>query len=167
HHAVDLSHGGLLEINIAEIGSDSLLAYIANRFDAICLHNILIVRIRAKIFIDYIVIVSFHHCLLTCALFLCLYIRSSTMPTSILYSAGCLRHLQLCGNLLTNTGLNAIRDGCPHLEHLDLRKCSNLDPVGNLEKRCLEKIRDLRLPKNSTADGYPFDIATVSFALSC
>ncbi|XP_023633387.1 putative F-box protein At4g05475 [Capsella rubella] len=123
HHAVDLSHGGLLEINIAEIGSDSLLAYIAN--------------------------------------------RSSTMPTSILYSAGCLRHLQLCGNLLTNTGLNAIRDGCPHLEHLDLRKCSNLDPVGNLEKRCLEKIRDLRLPKNSTADGYPFDIATVSFALSC
>ncbi|CAE6137812.1 unnamed protein product [Arabidopsis arenosa] len=33
-----------------------------------------------------------------------------------------LRHLQLMGNgRLTDTGLNAIRDGCPHLEHLDRR----------------------------------------------
>ncbi|CAE6137783.1 unnamed protein product [Arabidopsis arenosa] len=33
-----------------------------------------------------------------------------------------LRHLQLIGNgRLTDTGLNAIRDGCPHLEHLDRR----------------------------------------------
>ncbi|KAL0846269.1 hypothetical protein Bca101_019515 [Brassica carinata] len=34
-----------------------------------------------------------------------------------------LRNLQLCGNTLTNTGLNAILDGCPHL---DLCKCFNV-----------------------------------------
>lgn len=31
-HAVDLSRGGLLEINIEDFGSDSLLSYIADRF---------------------------------------------------------------------------------------------------------------------------------------
>ena len=55
-----------------------------------------------------------------------------------------LRHLQLFGNILTNTGLTAILDGCPHLEHLDLRKCFNVRLEGDLEKRCSERIKDLK-----------------------
>ncbi|KAJ1410350.1 Leucine-rich repeat domain superfamily [Sesbania bispinosa] len=43
-----------------------------------------------------------------------------------------LRHLQLWGNMLTNNGLLAILDGCPHLESLDLRACFNLDLNGSL-----------------------------------
>ncbi|KAL1188342.1 putative F-box protein [Cardamine amara subsp. amara] len=67
-----------------------------------------------------------------------------------------LRHLQLLGNELTNTGLNAILDGCPHLEHLDLSQCFNINLVGDLKKRCLERIKDLRHSDLSTHD-YPFE----------
>ncbi|KAF3561880.1 hypothetical protein DY000_02010971 [Brassica cretica] len=53
-------------------------------------------------------------------------------------------HLQLFGNILTNTGLTAILDGYPHREHLDLRKCFNVRLEGDLEKRCSERIKDLK-----------------------
>lgn len=41
-----------------------------------------------------------------------------------------LHHLQLVGNRVTNTGLNAIVENCPHLKSLDLRDCGyiNLAP---------------------------------------
>jgi len=65
-----------------------------------------------------------------------------------------LRHLQLFGNRLTNNGLQAILDGCPHLESLDLRQCFNVMPAENLRRRCVEQIKDLRFP--STYD-YEFD----------
>ena len=65
-----------------------------------------------------------------------------------------LRHLQLFGNNLTNDGLQAILDGCPHLESLDLRQCFSVKLTGNLE-RCAEQIKDLRLPHDST-DDYEF-----------
>ncbi|CAN6808812.1 unnamed protein product [Brassica oleracea] len=48
-----------------------------------------------------------------------------------------LRHLQLFGNGLTNKGLNAILDACPHLVHLDIRKCLRVDFDGDMAKRCL------------------------------
>jgi hypothetical protein len=66
-----------------------------------------------------------------------------------------LRCLQLYGNKLTNDGLQAILDGCPHLESLDLRRCFNVSFAGNLERRCAEQIKDLRLPHDST-DDYEF-----------
>ncbi|CAA7024596.1 unnamed protein product [Microthlaspi erraticum] len=70
-----------------------------------------------------------------------------------------LRQLQLLANRLTNTGLNAILDNCPHLEHLDLRQCLNIKlSEGDLEKRCLERIKDFRPPNDSTAD-CPFHVA--------
>ncbi|XP_057432132.1 putative F-box/LRR-repeat protein 23 [Lotus japonicus] len=65
-----------------------------------------------------------------------------------------LRHLQLLGNRLTNVGLLAILDGCPHLESLDLRVCSNVELSRSLRERCLKQIRDLR---------HPEDLSEVSF----
>ncbi|KAM4111842.1 hypothetical protein ACJW30_05G095800 [Castanea mollissima] len=61
-------------------------------------------------------------------------------------------HLQLIGNRVTNDGLQAILDGCPHLESLDLRKCFNVTLSGNLGKRCAEKIKNLQHPNDSTHD---------------
>ncbi|KAK7852862.1 f-box protein skip19 [Quercus suber] len=62
-----------------------------------------------------------------------------------------LRHLQLIGNRLTNDGLQAILDNCPHLESLDLRKCFNVTLSGDLGRRCA-RIKNLRLPNDSTND---------------
>ncbi|XWS40444.1 hypothetical protein CRYUN_Cryun18bG0140700 [Craigia yunnanensis] len=63
-----------------------------------------------------------------------------------------LRHLQLVGNKLTNKGLQAILDGCPYLESLDLRKCFHVNLGGDMGKRCAEQIKNLRRPNDSTHD---------------
>ncbi|EXB51992.1 Putative F-box/LRR-repeat protein 23 [Morus notabilis] len=63
-----------------------------------------------------------------------------------------IRHLQILGNSMTNMGLQAILDGCPHLESLDLRQCFSLDLEGKLGERCTEQIKYLRLPHESTDD---------------
>lgn len=67
-----------------------------------------------------------------------------------------LKRLQIFGNKLTNSGLLAILDGCPHLEYLDLRQCFNVNLGGILGKRCAERIKILRYPHDST-DDYEFD----------
>ncbi|KAK6932117.1 Leucine-rich repeat [Dillenia turbinata] len=63
-----------------------------------------------------------------------------------------LRHLQLFGNKLTNDGLQAILDGCPHLEYLDLRWCFNITLPGDLGRRCAERLKTLRRPNDPTHD---------------
>lgn len=60
-----------------------------------------------------------------------------------------LRHLELIGNSMTNIGLEAILDGCPHLELLDLRKCEYVDVNTDLGKRCLQQIKYLIPPNDS------------------
>ncbi|EYU33037.1 hypothetical protein MIMGU_mgv1a021949mg [Erythranthe guttata] len=67
-----------------------------------------------------------------------------------------LRHLELYGNKMTNVGLKAILEGCPNLESLDLRRSINVDLVGDLERLCLQRIKDLKLPHNYTRR-YPWD----------
>ncbi|KAH7654337.1 F-box and leucine-rich repeat protein 2/20 [Dioscorea alata] len=62
-----------------------------------------------------------------------------------------LRHLQLIGDLLTNTGLLAILDNCPHLESLDIRCCFNVRIDGDLSRR-LSRIKEVRVPTDSTED---------------
>ncbi|CAK9164410.1 unnamed protein product [Ilex paraguariensis] len=76
-----------------------------------------------------------------------------------------LRHLQLFGNKMTNDGLQAILDGCPQLESLDLRLCFNVNLAGSLGRRCSEQIKDLRHPDDSTED-YGF-YAEISECESC
>ncbi|XP_047308427.1 putative F-box/LRR-repeat protein 23 [Impatiens glandulifera] len=68
---------------------------------------------------------------------------SRTMPQ--------LRHLSLIGNSMTNTGLQAILDACPHLESLDLRKCNNVDLTGELGKKC-SSIKTFRHPNEFVGD---------------
>ncbi|XP_027774855.1 putative F-box/LRR-repeat protein 23 [Solanum pennellii] len=63
-----------------------------------------------------------------------------------------LRHLALIANTLTNVGLEAILDGCPHLVSLDLRCCYNIDLEGDLGKRCREQIVDVKQPCASCQD---------------
>lgn len=67
-----------------------------------------------------------------------------------------LRHLQIFGNELSNIGLQAILDGCPHLESLDLRQCFNLDLTGDLGKRCAQHVKHLQCPYDST-QSYEFN----------
>jgi F-box/leucine-rich repeat protein 2/20 len=57
-------------------------------------------------------------------------------------------HLDIIGSSLTNVGLVAILDRCPLLEYLDIRGCFELNLNESLRKRCLEQIKDLRLPNN-------------------
>ncbi|KAK8967408.1 putative F-box/LRR-repeat protein 23 [Platanthera guangdongensis] len=66
-----------------------------------------------------------------------------------------LRRLQLIGNNLSNTGLLAILDGCPYLEHLDIRRCFNVVLDENVMKKCM-RIKELRLPNDSITD-FMFD----------
>ncbi|KAK6932115.1 F-box domain [Dillenia turbinata] len=72
--------------------------------------------------------------------------------------AGCmpeLRYLQFFGNKLTNDGLQAILDGCPHLEYLDLRQCFNITLPEDLGRKCAERLKTLRRPDDPT-DDYEF-----------
>ncbi|XP_047952750.1 putative F-box/LRR-repeat protein 23 [Salvia hispanica] len=59
-----------------------------------------------------------------------------------------LHHLGLWGQPMTNEGLEAVLDGCPYLESLDLRRCLGLDLEGALGKRCSDRIKHLRLPSD-------------------
>ncbi|KAL8103328.1 hypothetical protein AgCh_027771 [Apium graveolens] len=68
-----------------------------------------------------------------------------------------LRHLQLFGNKMTNNGLMAIIEKCPHLESLDIRQCFNVPKLEHdLAKRLSDQMKDLRLPYDSTED-YAYD----------
>ncbi|XP_004299010.1 PREDICTED: putative F-box/LRR-repeat protein 23 [Fragaria vesca subsp. vesca] len=76
-----------------------------------------------------------------------------------------LQNLQLFGNWLSHQGLHDILEGCPRLESLDLRECIHLRPskqwgwrvkgrshLEDLRTRCFERIKNLRLPEDSTDD---------------
>ncbi|CAA7047002.1 unnamed protein product [Microthlaspi erraticum] len=181
-HAVDRSQGGLLEIKIEGFGSDSLLTYIANRSSNLRLLKIPVCNpmwpsrlVKAAGKLPLLEELEIPQCwwkmnlkalgyscprLKTLKLNCLGYGRSPEKwdvdALSIAESMPELRHLQLLGNCLTDVGVNAILDGCPHLEHLGLRKPGNVNFDGNLEKRCSERIRDLRHPNDSIAD-YTFD----------
>ncbi|CAF1924100.1 BnaC05g05260D [Brassica napus] len=88
--------------------------------------------------------------------------KSDDVALAIAETMPGLHHLQHFGNKLTEAGLNAILDSCPNLEHLDLRNCFNVNLAGDLEKRCVGRIKVVRRPNEPIHD-YPFD-ATVNLA---
>ncbi|KAL8526263.1 hypothetical protein ACS0TY_015475 [Phlomoides rotata] len=58
-----------------------------------------------------------------------------------------LRHL----SLICNTILEAILDGCPHLESLDLHLCFHID-LEVVGKRCCEQIKRVKGTFDSVGD---------------
>ncbi|KAJ1267668.1 hypothetical protein BS78_07G075100 [Paspalum vaginatum] len=67
-----------------------------------------------------------------------------------------LRSLNLFGNTLTNGGLAAILDSCPHLETLDIRHCFNI--IINMDYTLRAKcagLKTLRFPEDRV-DDYEF-----------
>ncbi|GJN19691.1 hypothetical protein PR202_gb06992 [Eleusine coracana subsp. coracana] len=68
---------------------------------------------------------------------------ASTMPG--------LQDLQLIGNNITNDGLMAILDCCPHLKSLDIRQCYNIQLDDALKSKCA-RIRNLKLPYDPISD---------------
>ncbi|KAJ4765660.1 RNI-like superfamily protein [Rhynchospora pubera] len=69
-----------------------------------------------------------------------------------------LRHLQLIGNRVTNRGLKAILDGCPHLETLDIRRSRNVNMDVDMRAHCA-RLKTIRLPEDSL-DDYDFEADT-------
>ncbi|XP_010424625.1 PREDICTED: putative F-box/LRR-repeat protein 23 [Camelina sativa] len=199
-HAVDLSQGGLVEINIERFGTDSLLTYIVDissnlrrlglvKCDQITgmglFSAVMKLPLLEELELSYCKIKGLnleaigYACShlktlkLNCQGYRllarfepnCLNIAKTMLDTDyqiidIVKRMHELRHIQLFGNRLTDIGLNAILNGCPHLEHLDLRQCFNINLVGDLEKRCLKKVKVLRRPNDSTAD-YPYDTSVL------
>ncbi|XP_041028736.1 putative F-box/LRR-repeat protein 23 [Juglans microcarpa x Juglans regia] len=53
--------------------------------------------------------------------------------------------LHLVGNKLTDNGLLAILDGCPHLQTLILRNCRCVSPEGDVGRKCSERRKNLLL----------------------
>ncbi|KAG6416772.1 hypothetical protein SASPL_124210 [Salvia splendens] len=62
-----------------------------------------------------------------------------------------LQHLRLCAHCMQNEGLEAILNGFPRLESLDIRRCLGLELGGDLGERCRQQIKDLRLPNDSVS----------------
>ncbi|CAN6808968.1 unnamed protein product [Brassica oleracea] len=188
-HAVDRSQGGLVEIEIWDFGTDSLVNYIA--YSSGNLRSLKLVKC-------YLVTdEGFTEALVKLPLFEELEVSYGSLSRESLKSVAqsCpnlktlklnhkgikfyyprlfsdddalaiaatmngLRHLQLFGNNLTDDGLNAILDNCPNLEHLDLLQCFNVNIVGDLENRCSESIKVLRRPNDSIHD-YPYDASVI------
>ncbi|XP_071690194.1 putative F-box/LRR-repeat protein 9 [Rutidosis leptorrhynchoides] len=78
-----------------------------------------------------------------------------------------LSYLQLIGNSMTNIGLQAILDGCTHLESLDMRQCLYVDlKKDEIGKRCSERIKDLKHP-NDSMEGYMHLVKDINDYVRC
>ncbi|KAL1214645.1 F-box protein SKIP19 [Cardamine amara subsp. amara] len=191
-HAIDRSQGGLVEIDVWEFGTDELLNYIADSSSnlrklklAMCYPLTDEGFTEAVVKLPLLEDLELSYCSLSGESLKVLGKSCPNLKTLKVNSKGCrqpqnetndnalaiaetmprLCHLQLFGNGLSDTGLNAILDNCPNLEHLDLRQCFNVKLVGDLEKRCFERIKVVRRPHDSTHD-YPYDATVIDIGSS-
>ncbi|KAM7270874.1 hypothetical protein ACFE04_030088 [Oxalis oulophora] len=185
-YAVDLSDGQLIDINLEFFGTNQLLHYIAHRSSRLkrlrlvaCdgISNEGLINAAGKLPLLEVLDVThspFSKAALEAVGRSCPYLKTLKFNSQVyqyqeiecdehaIAIAGNmpgLRHLQLFGNQLTDDGLQAILNGCPLLESLDLRRCYNVfrkDDSNNLAKTCAKQIKALRLPHDST-DDYEFD----------
>ncbi|KAG5381456.1 hypothetical protein IGI04_032926 [Brassica rapa subsp. trilocularis] len=175
-HILDLSQGGLVELDMWYIGPDSLLDYIAYRSSNLRSLKLDLISMittdgltealgklplleelelsRYTLSGDSLKVVGQSCPKLKTLKLHSLEIRppgygNDDDALAIAETMHGLRFLLLFGNCLTKVGLNAILDNCLDLEHLDLRLCFNFKLVGDLEKRCSERIKVLRRPFDS------------------
>ncbi|XP_059435879.1 putative F-box/LRR-repeat protein 23 [Corylus avellana] len=180
-HAVDRSCGHLVDINVEYFGTDDLLRHIADSSSQ--LKRLRLVHCndisdeglsQAAAKLELLEELAISYCPFSkealkavgrcCPLLKSLKFNSRVQRNgdydgealTIAENMSELLRLQLFGNLLTNDGLQAILDGCPRLESLDLRRCFNLILAGDLGRRCSEQIKGLRLPHDSI-DDYEFN----------
>lgn len=179
-HAIDRSQGELVDLNIECFCSDDLLSYIPQRanglrrlrlFGCYSISDEALGEAAAKLplleelelthcgSLSEAVVAVVGRCCpnlktfkLNCRVFKHASWEIDEEAQAIAENMHELRHLQLLGNLLTNRGLLAILDGCPHLESLDLRQCFNIKLEGDLEKRCVKQIKHLQRPHDSAKD---------------
>ncbi|XP_076924892.1 putative F-box protein At4g05475 isoform X2 [Bidens hawaiensis] len=150
---VDRSRGQLLDLTIVGICDHELLQYVVDRSEALKKLSSLE---ELCFFGTYIsqqdIEAAGHYCPLLKTLklsslpFRC---NSDEVALAIGKNLHQLTHLELIQNGMKNTGLEAILDGCCHLESLDLCGCWNIDITGELGKRCLQQIKLLKLPHHS------------------
>lgn len=175
-YAVNLSQGELLDITIEDFGGDELILYIAKRASKLkrlrlvsCYYisNESLSTAAAQLpslqdlqiyFTDLSI-----ECIKTIGLSCpslksftynkCGYPHPSQCDKEALAVAETmqgLHHLSLFGNAVTNKGVQAILDGCPNLESLDLRRCFNVN-FGDLGGRWKE-IKVVKRPTDPTFD---------------
>ncbi|XP_058099061.1 putative F-box/LRR-repeat protein 23 isoform X2 [Magnolia sinica] len=178
-NAVDRSEGQLVEFSVEYFGTDKLLQYVIERVSILrCLRLIRcysisnegIIEVAKKI--PHLEELDISYCSfpkevlenvgqlcprlkslrLNCQGYKRPHIECDEEALAIAANMPELRHLQLMGNKLTDYGLRAILDGCPHLESLDLRQCYSVNLDGGLHKRCVDRIKHLMLPNDSTVD---------------
>lgn len=190
-HAIDRSCGGLVDISLWDFATDELLKYITYRTSnlkhlrLICCNDITDEGLQeAAKGLPFLEDLEISYSSLTDEAIeavgrCCPYLKSfrfnitgyrrprtesDEKALAIAKNMPELRHLQLFGNKLTNDGLKAILDNCPHLESIDLRQCFNINLEGSFGKLCAERIKNLRRPLDPT-DDYGFD-ATIQDAES-
>lgn len=177
--AVDRSQGELIDISLEYFGSDNLLSYVAQRsaqlkrLRLVCSYNVSGEGLSAavkqfplleELHLYYISITkdaiesigrscrSLKSFKLNNQICRHPYIEYDEEAIAIAENMPGLHHLQLFGNKMTNEGLEAILNGCPNLESLDLRRCLNVHLGGDVGKRCSQQIKNLRHPQDPTED---------------
>ncbi|CAH1434904.1 unnamed protein product [Lactuca virosa] len=174
---VDLSCGELIDISIGSFGSDELLDHIVKRsrnLKRLCLVNcfritggelsLAVERLpkleELRLSKTYInakdLEVIGRICPQLKSFKMCKVLLSESFDNHALAIADNmheLRHLDVSDTKMTNDRLEAIVNGCPHLESLDVRMCYNLDLDGSLGKLCKKRIKDF---KHSSTQNRPF-----------
>ncbi|XP_060179696.1 putative F-box/LRR-repeat protein 23 [Lycium barbarum] len=179
-HCVDRSQGELVDINLLYFANGQSLQYIAQRSGKLkrlsiaCCHSMLcdgLVEAVQKL--PLLEELSLTHTIITtegieslgrsCPLLKSFELNNSLYDyfdnedarneeaLAIAKNLPALHHLQLIGNSMTNKGLEAILDGCPHLVSLDLRLCIYVSLNEVLSSRISGQIKDVKHPHDSLA----------------
>ncbi|CAI9264198.1 unnamed protein product [Lactuca saligna] len=179
--AIDLSCGELIDISIQGFGTGDLLHYIvlrSSKLKSFCLKNCDVtgdelsdavkrVPMLEKLHLSYISIDAYDIEVIgqNCPQLKSFMLNSKEFEPhpqtendndalAIANNMPELRHLDLFDSDITNNGLKAILNGCPHLESLDVRMCYNLDLDGSLGKLCMEQIKDLKYADDSVDNSW-------------